>query len=152
MTRARRSIAIMANGRHPFVSSGNQHILYRAAPVASSGVPFRTVYQMPELKIVDLSWAGRLGNGHASLAAIEASKVSDPIQLARDGTAWVILNRNRAVLAKMAKSWSPPDGLRFLRGEVGAIVRWRKSDNEEEYRDYVRRDEWEAVLPELVFA
>ena len=51
----------------------------------------------------------------------------------------------------MAKSWSPPEGLSFLRGEVGAIVRWRKSDNQEEYRVHLRRDVWEAVVPELVF-
>src|SRR6516165_10422773 len=40
---------------------------------------------------------------------------------------------------------------RFLRGEVGAIVRWRKSDNREEYRVHLHRDVWEAVVPELVF-
>jgi ATP-dependent DNA helicase RecQ len=51
----------------------------------------------------------------------------------------------------MARSWSPPEGLRFLRGEVGAIVRWRKSDNQEEYRVHLHRDVWEAVVPELVF-
>ena len=36
-------------------------------------------------------------------------------------------------------------------GEIGAIVRWRKSDNKEEFRSTIRRDEWEAILPELVF-
>lgn len=54
-------------------------------------------------------------------------------------------------LGRMAKSWSPPHGLAFKRGEVGAIIRWRRSDSSEEYRDYPRRDEWEVVAPELVF-
>ena len=51
----------------------------------------------------------------------------------------------------MARAWSPPEGRRPKRGEVGAIVRWCKADNKEEYRDHLRRDEWEAVLPEFVF-
>lgn len=54
-------------------------------------------------------------------------------------------------LGRMAKSWSPPDGLAFRRGEVGAIICWRRSDNGEEYRDHLRRDDWEVVTPELAF-
>jgi ATP-dependent DNA helicase RecQ len=51
----------------------------------------------------------------------------------------------------MARVWSPPEKRRLKRGEVGAIVRWRKADSKEEYRDQLNRDEWEAVLPEFVF-
>jgi ATP-dependent DNA helicase RecQ len=51
----------------------------------------------------------------------------------------------------MAKRWCPPEGAKFVSGSVGALVRWRKSDNDEEFRKYTRRDEWETVLPELVF-
>jgi len=54
-------------------------------------------------------------------------------------------------LGRMAKSWSPTDGRSFVRGEVGAIVRWRKSDCQEEYRERIRREVWEVVVPELVF-
>jgi ATP-dependent DNA helicase RecQ len=50
-------------------------------------------------------------------------------------------------LGRMARSWSPPENLSW----VGAIVCWRKSDNQEEYRVHLHRDVWEAVLPELVF-
>ena len=105
----------------------------------------------PDLRTVDLSWAGRLGMGHASLAAISGAKAGDPILIARDGPTWMMQNLQGQALGRMAKSWSPPDGLRLLRGEVGSIVRWRKSDNEEEYRANLRRDEWEAIVPELVF-
>lgn len=41
--------------------------------------------------------------------------------------------------------------LNFLRGEVGAVVRRRKSDSREEFRARIHRDVWEAVLPELVY-
>ena len=127
-------------------------MLQRTAPDVVTLPGATAHYQVPDLKTVDLSWAGRLGVDHASLASITAAKVGDPIRLARDGTTWVFHDKNGVVLGRMAKSWSPPDGLGFLRGEVGAIVRWRKSDSKEEFRDYLRRDEWEAVIPELVFA
>ncbi|MEO9231099.1 MAG: RecQ family ATP-dependent DNA helicase [Devosia sp.] len=151
MTRARRSLAIMADGRHPFLSSSSRPVLQRTAPDVVA-LPHATAhYQVPDLKTVDLSWAGRLGGDHASLASIAAAKVGDPIRLARDGTTWVFLDEYGVVLGRMAKSWSPPEGRGFLRGEVGAIVRWRNSDSKEEFRDYLRRSEWEAVVPELVF-
>ncbi len=63
----------------------------------------------------------------------------------------MLKNRQGQTLDKMARSWSPPAGASFLRGEVGAIVRWRRSDNQEEYRESIRRGEWETIVPELVF-
>lgn len=51
----------------------------------------------------------------------------------------------------MSRAFAPPEGLTFLRGEIGAIVRWRKTDNKEEFRGYIQREEWEAVLPQTVF-
>ncbi len=152
MTRARRSLAIMADGQHPFAPRSEGHVLRRPAPaVAEDDTHSTTLYQVPDLKNVDLSWAGRLRTGHSSLAAISAAKVGDPVRIVRDGANWMMEDRQGQPLGRMAKSWSPPDGLRLLRGEVGAIVRWRKSDNQEEYRAHLQRDEWEAIVPELVF-
>ena len=152
MTRARRSLAIIAEKNHPFVPQGAEYILRRAAPPIAAGVARPTaLYQVPNLKNVDLSWAGRLRTGHLSLAAISAAKVGDPVHIVRDGPSWIMQDKQGQTLGRMARSWSPPEGLRFLRGEVGAIVRWRKSDNQEEFRVHLHRDVWEAVVPELVF-
>jgi ATP-dependent DNA helicase RecQ len=52
----------------------------------------------------------------------------------------------------MSKSWQHPEGFVFSSGAVGAIVHWRKSDGDEKYAHYARRDAWETVLPELVFS
>ena len=41
MTRARRSLAIIANGQHPFVKQDKEHVLRRAAPDVADSVPFR---------------------------------------------------------------------------------------------------------------
>ena len=152
MTRARRSLAIIAEGQHPFVPHGEEYALRRAAPAISDAFDFSTaLYQVPNLKTVDLSWAGRLRQGHPSLVAISTAKAGDPLHIVRDGPTWKIQNAQGQVLGRMARSWSPPEGLNFLRGEVGAIVRWRRSDNQEEFRVHLHRDVWEAVVPELVF-
>ena len=45
----------------------------------------------------------------------------------------------------------PPEGTTFLRGEVAAILTWRREDGDEDYHHLLRRAEWEVVLPELVF-
>ncbi|MCA0343076.1 MAG: ATP-binding domain-containing protein, partial [Proteobacteria bacterium] len=152
MTRARRGLAIIGEGHHPFVPDGEEHVLRRAAPDISDAADFpAALYQVPNLKTVDLSWAGRLGPGHPSLTAISAAKARDPLKIVRDGSNWMMRDSRGQALGRMAKSWSPPEGLSFLRGEVGAIVRWRKADNQEEFRVYLHRDVWEAIVPELVF-
>lgn len=55
-------------------------------------------------------------------------------------------------LARLSRAFAAPDGTTFLRGEVAAILNWRRDDEDEEYNHLLRRDEWEVVLPELVFA
>lgn len=151
ITRARRSLTIMADGRHPFAPPGNQHVLRRAAPPVAPDSSGTAVYQVPDLKTVDLSWAGRLGGSNPALGAIASAKAGDPIRLTRQDDAWMLQAPDGQALGRMARSWSPPQGLAFLRGEVGAIIRWRKADSGEEFRDNLRRDEWEVVVPELVF-
>jgi ATP-dependent DNA helicase RecQ len=152
MTRARRSLAIMAAGPHPFLHPEGDSILLRQVkpelPQPSGNI---RVYQMPDLKLVDLSWAGRLTDKNPALSAIAEARVGDPITLVVENGAWLIRNANDQTIGRMARAWYPPERGIFLRGEVGAIIRWNKADNKEEFRDQLRRDEWEAVLPELVF-
>lgn len=115
-------IGIGSEGHHPFVPDGEEHVLRRAAPDISDAADFpAALYQVPNLKTVDLSWAGRLGPGHPSLTAISAAKARDPLKIVRDGSNWMMRDSRGQALGRMAKSWSPPEGLSFLRGEVGAI-------------------------------
>lgn len=151
MTRARRSLAIIADRNHPFLPSG-PHALRRTVPATGTQQRGRMAhYQVPDLKSVDLSWAGRLFADNLSLVAIERAKVGDPLQLYRKDDTWLLQNADGVTLGRMAKSWSPPHGLKFLRGEVGAVIRWRKLDSSEDYRDHLRREQWEVIVPELVF-
>ena len=51
MTRARRSLAIIAEGNHPFVPQRAEYMLRRAAPTVTDAVAVPTaLYQVPNLK------------------------------------------------------------------------------------------------------
>ncbi|WP_187969599.1 RecQ family ATP-dependent DNA helicase [Aquibium microcysteis] len=152
MTRARRSLTILAAGPHPLVPAGGDHMLRRATPPAAAGsVRSTALYQVPNLRVVDLSWAGRLRPGHASLGAIGEAKAGDPLRIVAEGDAWMMRDAQGRALGRMARSWSPPDGLAIRRAEIGAIMRRRRADSTEEFRPHLQRDVWEAVLPEIVF-
>ncbi len=152
MTRARRSLAVMASDAHPFVRSGREAVLNRNLQPDLRGLQCQDQqYQMPNMKLVDLSYAGRLREGHSSLKAISSTRVGNPVSLVAEGEKWIIRDTMGQTLGRMSKAYSPPEGLKFIRGEVGAIIRWRRLDSEEKYRDTIHREEWETVLPDLVF-
>ncbi|WP_299922426.1 RecQ family ATP-dependent DNA helicase [uncultured Pelagimonas sp.] len=152
MTRARHSLSVIRQGPG-FVAEGAERVVTRtiqreAVQVTTS--PLR--YQMPNMEIVDLSYAGRLRHGDAGLNAIAQAQVGDPLTLSWKTDRWLILNQSGQILGRMAKSWKPPQGMTLTTGHIGAIVEWRKTDNDETFRQHIKRDRWETVLPELVFA
>jgi ATP-dependent DNA helicase RecQ len=63
----------------------------------------------------------------------------------------LIKNPAGQTLGYMSRAFSPPEGTAFVKGTIAAVLRWRKDDNEEAYRHLCKRDEWEVILPELVF-
>ncbi len=66
-------------------------------------------------------------------ATITPAQGGDPVTLHGQGNPWTIHDVNGNTLVRMSHKFSPPEGLDFLRGEVGAIIHWRKTDNREEY-------------------
>ncbi|MCW3783869.1 RecQ family ATP-dependent DNA helicase [Defluviimonas salinarum] len=152
MTRARRSLAVVTSGAHAFVLADSDCEMLRKVEMPRRlDLPDPDQYQVPDLTSVDLSYAGRLPETSPTIVAIAEAKVDDPVTLGRRDGKWMILDRNGRLLGRMAASWAPPEGTALVSGKVGAIVRWRKSDNEERYQTYIKRDDWETVLPELVF-
>jgi ATP-dependent DNA helicase RecQ len=152
MTRARRSLAVVTSGAHAFVlADSDSEMLRKVEMPRRRDLPDPDQYQVPDQTSVDLSYAGRLPETSPTHLAIAEAKVDDPVTLGRRDGKWMILDRNGRLLGRMASSWMPPEGTALVSGKVGAIVRWRKSDNEERFQTYIKRDEWETVLPELVF-
>jgi ATP-dependent DNA helicase RecQ len=143
MTRARRSLSIVTAGGQDFLGGGlGAAVRRRILPDASAAHTVVRRYQMPDVQMVDLSYAGRLDAGNPALNAIQAARVGDPISLTHEGGKWLVKDGENRTIGRMAQRFASPEGLLLLRGTVGAIIGWR---------DSMRRDEWEVVLPELVF-
>ncbi len=152
MTRARAGLTVLTDGPHAFLVPGDPAILPRRVLPDIAALPgARLSYIAPATKLVDLSFAGRLAAGHPSLAAIAAARPGDPVTLVQDGERWQVRDAQAQTLARLSRAFTPPEGATFLRGEVAAVLRWRKEDGEESYHHLLRHDEWEVVLPELVF-
>ncbi len=152
MTRAQKSLAVMTTGEHALLKGSCPALLRRELhPLRPAAMPVPHIYQLPDLKLSDLSFAGRQGDRHEVHEAIRRCKVGDPLQLEFRAPHWVFIDQTGSVVGRMSKAWQHPQGYVFLSGRVGAVVRWRKSDGDEKYAEYLRRDVWETVLPELVF-
>ena len=153
MTRAKRSLAIvLMTDNHPIVHVSADTWLERRIrppdfPETATGLRYQTI----EPHMVDLSWIGRQSPSHPAFAALAAMQVGDPVNLTENEGRWRIHDKHGVAIGQMARSYSPPDGSRFVRGEVSAIIEWRRIDNADEFQRNIRRDAWEVVLPELVF-
>ena len=60
-------------------------------------------------------------------------------------------DKTGAALGHFAGSFEPPLGTRCRSAEVWAVTGWSREASKPEYHDSVKCDEWEVVVPELVF-
>jgi ATP-dependent DNA helicase RecQ len=154
MTRARLSLALMTMGTgHPILEDLNDEaFLTRGHSQGSIDLSdCGKVYRTLDLSEVDLSFAGRLNAGNASLAAVDRLETDDPLFLAERGERWVMTDRDGIVVCRLARKFAPPAGVKFLHGTVYAISTRFREDSAEEYQEHLKRDSWSVVLPELVF-
>lgn len=153
MTRARKSFAALTIGQHRFLEAAdNPDLLVRKPHIDAALLPLCSKqYQTTDPKLVDLSFAGRLPEQSRSLEAIRKLEVGDLLNLIADKDRWVLKNQDGVTVGRMSRAYAPPKGVTFLSGEVGALLRWRKSDSSEDFQHMMRRDEWDVVLPEFVF-
>ncbi|WP_076392990.1 RecQ family ATP-dependent DNA helicase [Rhizobium sp. RU33A] len=153
MTRARRSLAItVTREQHPLVGLDTHSMIQRQiAATANEAGDHSLRYQLVEPQMVDLSWSGRQSSSHPVHGALAKLRTDAPITLAESDGRWLIQNAHGVTIGRMAKSYRPPDGLRFIRGSARAIIQWRKVDNGEEFQQALRQKAWDVVLPEFVF-
>ncbi len=152
MTRARQSLTVLTSGPHHLLEAGALSVLCRRIGAdAAKALPPADIYILPNLRLVDLSFAGRLSSGNEILKAIGDAQVGDRLTLVERSGKWELLDASGRLLGRMATTWKPPPGHVFDGGQVGAIVNWRRIDNKEEFQGSLRRESWETVLPEMVF-
>jgi ATP-dependent DNA helicase RecQ len=152
MTRARRNLIVMSNDNHEYLPTQSPSVIkrYMAPELASVPGP-RRYFQSAEAGMVDLSFAGRQGHSHPVLGAITEARVGDPITIVREQDRWHLKDSSGRSLGRMSKNFAPPSNTSFVRGEIAAILRWRKEDADEAFHYTLRRDVWEVVIPEMVF-
>ena len=152
MTRARRNLIVMSNDNHEYLPRQSPAIVSRTVVPDLTEFPEpRRYYQSAEPRMVDLSFAGRQRKGHPALEAIAQAQTGDPITLVHEQDRWQLKDTRGHSLGRMAKSFRPPANSRFVHGEVAAILKWRKEYGDEAFHHTLKRDDWEIVVPELVF-
>ena len=156
MTRARQTLALARlDGPHPMLGPLVDHasVVERAPvelPPPSPALLFRHV--RAGLGDVDLGFAGRLAERHTTHRAIAALTPGDPLETRiTEYGSWELLDSAGSVVGRLAKSFRPPREMRCRSAEVSAIVGWSRESSEPQYRDSIKCESWEVVVPELVF-
>ena len=156
MTRARRTLVLAClSGPHriqdalPDIPS----MLRRRAPLnlPPAEPELARRYRRLSLRDVFLSFAGYKPTGHPVHRAIAALSPGDALEVRVRSGRWELLDRDRTVVGQIAGSFHVPDGMRCKFATVLAIVTWDRDRSEPQYRDQLCCDNWEVVVPELVF-
>ena len=156
MTRARQTLTLARmQGPHRLQDTlvGNSSVVQREPvelPRTSEAIEYRHV--RTGLKDVDLGFAGRQHSRHPVHRAIAALSPGDPLEtrVLEHGN-WELVDRAGTVVGRLARSFTPPAEARCRAAEVFAIVGWSREASEPQYRDTIKSENWEVVVPELVF-
>ena len=145
--------------RHPFQQDieDSPSVLQRKsgsvpteAPEQMPGLDRR--YRHPPLDRINLGFAGRRRSRHPVHRAIASLEPRDPLVARIDACErWELLDRSGTVVGRLAQDFEPPAGMRCVSAAVHAVVTWSREDSKPEFRDGLKCDRWEVVVPELIF-
>jgi len=141
--------------RHPLLDAMGESdsVIHRpangvSAPVAALG----RRYRRPALNEINLGFAGRRRARDPVHRAIAALSPGDPLNVrVVDGGRLELLDRSGTAVGRLAKGFRPPPSTRCVAATVRAVVTWSREESEPPYRDGLKCDSWEVVVPELVF-
>ena len=109
------------------------------------------IYRRLSLRDVFLSFAGYKHTGDPVHRAIAALSPGDRLGVRVRSGRWELLDQRGTVVGQLAGSFEAPDEMHCTFATVLAIVAWDRERSEPEYQDGLRCDNWEVVVPELVF-
>ncbi|WP_194725096.1 RecQ family ATP-dependent DNA helicase [Noviherbaspirillum malthae] len=155
MTRARSTLILARlDGRQGFCEEllTNPAVMIRRPPrpLLPQQALRRRYLRLP-LKHVDLGYAGRRHEQDPLHAAIASLSADSPVTIEQNAEQWEIMDDKRRVVGRLARSFRIPDGMRFLSGKVNSVIVRRRKDSDPPFHASLRCEQWEVILPELVF-
>ena len=156
MTRARQTLALARfPGPHRLQDAlmNVPLVLRRQAPIKlpSPAPELARHYRRLGLRDAFLSFAGYRNIDHPVHRAITALAPGDRLEVQISSGRWELLDQSGTVVGQLAGSFDGMDGMQCSFATVLAIVTWDRERSEPEYRDGLRCDSWEVVVPELIF-
>ena len=156
MTRARQTLTLARLPGHHRLQDALKDApfaLHRQPPAAlpAASPELARLYRRLSLRDVFLSFAGYRPTGHAVHRTIASLSPGDQLQVRAGPNRWELLDLRGTVVGQLVSSFQAPDGMRCKFATVLAIVTWGREKSEPEYQESLRCDEWEVVVPELVF-
>ena len=155
MTRAIQTLTLSSmGGSHPFhapLQAGGSVLWRRPARLPPATVELGRSYRSLTLRDVFLSFPGHKPAGDRIHRSIAALSPGDPLEMGRRNGRWEILDRRGAVVGVLAGSFEPPNDMRRVEASVRAIATWGKSQSDPQYTSELKCDQWEVVIPNLVF-
>ena len=156
MTRARQTLTLARfPGPHPLQDAlaRNPSVLRRQPSVELPPPPpeLARSYRRLSLRHVFLSFAGYRPSGHPVHRAIASLSPGDRLDVRVRSNRWELLDRNQMIVGQLAGGFEAPPGMRCTYATVLAIATWDRESSEPEYQERLQCDNWEVVVPELVF-
>ena len=157
MARARQTLALARlPGTNPFLDAlrSDPAVLHRESPADVHVAPAPELlrrYRRLSLQDVFLGFTGYRDTQHPVHQTIADLNPGDLLQVRMGTDRWELLADNGMVVGQLARNFTTPAGASRVRAAVMAIVAWDAERSEPEYRHGLHSDEWEVVVPELVF-
>ena len=155
MTRARQTLALSRlPGPRPFQDAlrDNPSVRWRDPVTLPPPTPeLARRYRPLTLSDVYLSFAGHKPPNDPTHRAIAALSPGDRLQVQPQSNWWEIRDNAGIVVGTLSRKFEPPNGMRCIDATVLAIATWSRERADPQYRQRLKNDAWEVVVPELVF-
>ena len=155
MTRAKQTLTLShLDSAHPFGGplQGSDSVLWRRpVRLPPATAELARSYRSLTLRDVYLSFPGRKPADDRIHRSIAALSPGDPLQMRHRNDRWEILDRGGVVVGVLAGGFEVPNGMRFVEASVSAIATWGKNQSDPQYTSELKCDQWEVVIPDLVF-
>lgn len=155
MTRARQTLLLERfNQGHPLLARlpDSPALLHRQPVNLPPVFPAMTKhYRRLQLHEIDIGFAGRFGCGHPVHRTIADLAAGDWLHLHEQNGKWWLQDQHGNTVGKLANAFKHPLGMTCREARAAAILVRRRAEAEAHFQEQLHCEQWELVLPELVY-